>query len=136
MCRGIIKKMILVMSDGHNRYRGSHYVNSPVTGNWADFITYDLAKYIDSTYRTIPSAHSRGLTGHSMGGRGTLYLGMNYPEVFCTIYGLSSGKMNFEKTLSQPLYRDMWIKLLQLKDINEAKDFVTIRMLGLSAAFS
>ncbi len=34
------------------------------------------------------------------------------------------------------LFRDMWIKLLQLKDINEAKDFGTVRMLGLSAAFS
>jgi enterochelin esterase-like enzyme len=133
---GIVGEMILVMPDGYNRYRGSHFVNSTVSGNWADFITVDLVKYIDRKYRTIPSGESRGIAGHSMGGRASMYLGMNHPDVFCAFYGLSSGKMNFEKTLSPPQNQEIWMKLLQLEDFKQVNDFGVIRMLGLSAAFS
>jgi enterochelin esterase-like enzyme len=42
--------------------------------------------YMDSHYRTIPNAASRGLTGHSMGGYGAVRIGMKHPEVFSSIY--------------------------------------------------
>ena len=37
---------------------------------------------MDSHYRTIPDRMSRGLAGHSMGGYGTMRIGMKHPEVF------------------------------------------------------
>ena len=132
---GVIREMILVLPDVNNLYRGSHYVNSSTTGNWADFITRDLVQYIDSTYRTIRHSNSRGLSGHSMGGRGTLYLAMSYPGIFGAIYGLSSGEMDFSETIQPPENPEWWSTLLTLKDISQAEKSM-VRMIGLAAAFT
>lgn len=84
------REMIIVMPDAHTVYLGSMYSSSPVTGDWETFITRDLVSYMDTHYRTIPNRMSRGLAGHSMGGYGTMRLGMKYPEVFSSIYALSA----------------------------------------------
>jgi len=56
--------MIVVLPNSCNKYRGSYYTNSPVTGNWEDFIVDNLVQYIDSNFRTLPQAESRGIAGH------------------------------------------------------------------------
>jgi S-formylglutathione hydrolase FrmB len=66
------------------------YSNSPTTGDWEAFNTEDLINYIDGHYRTIASRESRGLAGHSMGGYGTLRIGMKHPELYAAIYPMSS----------------------------------------------
>jgi enterochelin esterase-like enzyme len=87
---GTSKEMIIVFPDSYTIYNGSMYSNSPTTGNWETFITEDLINYIDSHYRTIATRESRGLAGHSMGGYGTMRIGMKYPEVYAAIYPMSS----------------------------------------------
>jgi enterochelin esterase-like enzyme len=82
--------MIVVMPSAYTVYMGSMYSNSVTTGNWEAFITQDLISYVDSHYRTIPQRASRGLAGHSMGGYGTIRIGMKYPEVFSSLYALSA----------------------------------------------
>jgi S-formylglutathione hydrolase len=86
---GGASEMIVVMPNAYTRYQGSMYSSSVVTGDWEAYIVKDLIGYIDSHYRTIPNAASRGLAGHSMGGYGTMRIGMKYPEVFSAIYALS-----------------------------------------------
>ncbi len=127
--------MIVVMPNGRNKYRGSHYVNSPVSGNWADHIARDLVSFIDGKYRTIKSRDSRALAGYSMGGRGTLILGMKYPDVFGAIYAMSGGIMNFENFPLTEEDAKQWKSVLSLKSLDKA-DSRSIRLLGLSAAFS
>jgi S-formylglutathione hydrolase len=83
------REMIVVMPNAYTRYAGSMYSSSVVTGDWEAYIAKDLVAYIDSHYRTIPNVASRGLAGHSMGGYGTMRIGMKYPEVFSSIYALS-----------------------------------------------
>ncbi len=90
MTDGTIHEMILVNPDAFTIYSGSMYSNSPTTGDWETYITHDLVNYIDSHYRTIANRDSRGLAGHSMGGYGTLRLAMKYPEVYSSIYAMSS----------------------------------------------
>jgi S-formylglutathione hydrolase FrmB len=90
MGAGTTQEMILVHPDAYTIYNGSMYSNSPTTGNWEAYITHDLVEYIDSHYRTIADRGSRGLAGHSMGGYGTLRIGMKYPEVYSSIYAMSS----------------------------------------------
>jgi len=90
MNAGTVHEMILVHPDAHTIYDGSMYSNSPTTGNWEAYITHDLVAYVDSHYRTIAERDSRGLAGHSMGGYGTLRLAMKYPDVFSSIYAMSS----------------------------------------------
>ena len=45
---GKAKDMIVVVANGISKMGGSFYVNSPVTGNWDDFITQDVVNYVDS----------------------------------------------------------------------------------------
>lgn len=90
MNAGTVHEMIVVLPDAHTIYDGSMYSNSPTTGNWEAYITHDLVAYIDSHYRTIADRDSRGLAGHSMGGYGTWRLAMKYPDVFSSIYAMSS----------------------------------------------
>ena len=52
---GAVEPMIIVMPDGSNRFGGSFYINSYTTGNWEDFIAYELPIYIDANYRSIPN---------------------------------------------------------------------------------
>ena len=84
-----VKEMIIVMPNSHNKLRGSFYTNSAATGNWADFIVEDVVKYIDSNYRTLPQHESRAIIGHSMGGYGSMKLGMLNPEVFSCMGGMA-----------------------------------------------
>jgi S-formylglutathione hydrolase len=88
---GITKEMIVVIPNGLNFMGGSFYTNSPVTGNWEDFIVNDVVGYVDSLYRTIRRSEARGITGYSMGGSGALSLAMKHPEIFGSVYALSPG---------------------------------------------
>jgi enterochelin esterase-like enzyme len=90
MGAGTTHEMILVHPDAFTIYNGSMYSNSPTTGDWEEFVTHDLVSYIDSHYRTIATREGRGLAGHSMGGYGTVRIGMKHPEVFAALYAMSS----------------------------------------------
>jgi enterochelin esterase-like enzyme len=87
---GQTKEMIVVMPNAYNRFKGSMYSSSVTIGDWETFIAEELVEYIDANYRTIPDVRSRGLAGHSMGGYGTIRLGMKYPDVYSVIYMLSA----------------------------------------------
>ncbi len=76
--------------DAFTIYNGSMYSSSPTTGDWETFIAQDLVAWVDGHYRTIPDRMSRGLAGHSMGGYGTMRIGMKHPEVFSSLYAMSS----------------------------------------------
>jgi len=91
MKTGVIRDMIVVVADGANLLGGSFYVNSPVTGQWEDFIVKDVVGYVDGHYRTLARASARAIAGHSMGGFGALNIGMRHPDVFSVVYSLSPG---------------------------------------------
>jgi enterochelin esterase-like enzyme len=90
MSAGTIREMIFVSPDAYTIHGGSMYSASVTTGDWETFIAEDLVAYVDKTYRTIPTRDSRGLAGHSMGGYGTLRIGMKRPDVFSAMYPMSS----------------------------------------------
>jgi len=87
---GAVREMIVVTPSARNAYDGSFYANSPVTGNWEDFIVRDLVRHMDRNYRTVRSATGRGLAGHSMGGYGALRIAMRHPGTFSAIYAMSA----------------------------------------------
>ena len=84
------REMIVVIPDAFTKYSGSMFSNSPTTGFWETFIADDLTAYIDARYRTIASKAGRGLAGHSMGGYGTMRIGMKQPHAFGALYAMSS----------------------------------------------
>lgn len=88
---GKLNEMIVVVVNGTNKLGGSFYVNSPVTGNWEDFIVQDVVGYVDGNFCTLAQSESRGITGHSMGGFGALNIAMKHPDVFGAVYSMSPG---------------------------------------------
>ena len=83
-------EVIMVVPDGNSKLKGGFYSNSPTVGNYEAFIGEDLVQWVDGNYRTLAKRESRGLSGHSMGGYGTLRVGMKYPETFSSIYAMSA----------------------------------------------
>ncbi|MCB0686626.1 MAG: hypothetical protein KDC53_08875 [Saprospiraceae bacterium] len=86
---GSCQEMIVVMPNAYNTFKGSFYSSSLTIGDWETFVTEELVTYIDDHYRTLASRDSRGLAGHSMGGYGTIRLGMKFPDIYSSIYLLS-----------------------------------------------
>jgi len=136
-----VREMIVVSANGFNAYGGSFYTNSPVTGNWDDFITKDLVSNIDSNYRTIAKAESRGIAGHSMGGYGAVTLGMKHPDVFNALYALSPCCLVMEADMSEA--NPAWTKVLSVTSRDQIKtrpqsldDFFNTVFFALAAAFS
>ena len=137
---GRVREMIVVAANGFNAYGGSFYTNSPVTGNWEDFIVRDLVGNIDANYRTIARAESRGIAGHSMGGYGAMMLAMKHPEMFSAVYALSPCCMVMDNDMSEA--NAAWPHILsltsrdQLKEPKSPQDFFSMVFIALSAAMS
>jgi S-formylglutathione hydrolase len=90
LAKGQTREMIVVMPNAYTRYQGSFYGSSAVTGDWETYVAQELVSYVDTHYRTIATVASRGLAGHSMGGYGTIRIGMKRPDVFSSLYAMSS----------------------------------------------
>ena len=84
------REMIIALPDAFTGYSGSMYSSSVTTGDWESYIADDLIKHLDGHYRTLARRDSRGLAGHSMGGYGTVRIGMKRPDVFGALYAMSS----------------------------------------------
>lgn len=138
---GQIQEMIVVAPNGWNAYKGAFYTNSTVNGNWEDYIFRDVVQYVDSNYRTIARAESRGIAGHSMGGYGALTLAMKHPDVFSAVYALSPCCLGIEGDFTSE--NPAWLKALRLtsKDQisgppNSIDEFYANAMVANAAAFS
>ena len=90
--------LIVVMPDGGN----SWYVNwgESVGGqanDWEDHIVHDVVGHVDANYRTIAQREGRALTGLSMGGYGSITIGLRNPDLFVSI-GTTSGALEHART--------------------------------------
>jgi len=128
------RELIVVMPNAFTKYQGSMYSSSVATGDWEAFVARDLVAYVDAHYRTLPERASRGLAGHSMGGYGTLRIGMKYPEVFSSLYALSPCCLGANLT---PNVEQMARAAAVTTDAEvAAADFGTKAMLASAAAWS
>lgn len=133
LAAGLSKEMIVVMPNAYNTFKGSMYASSATIGDWETFVTQELVSYVDENYRTIPDKNSRGLAGHSMGGYGTLRLGMKNPNVYAAIYALSPCCMDGAASTNPELMK----KLESLGPDQLAEtSFFEIAALATSAAFA
>jgi S-formylglutathione hydrolase FrmB len=79
---GQVRPMILVFPDANTKFGGDWYMSSPTVGDYEGYLTRELVTQIDASYRTLPNRESRGISGCSCGGFGSLYLALKYPNVF------------------------------------------------------
>lgn len=93
--RGEAGEMILVMPDCFTRLGGSQYINSPATGNYADYLVREIVPFVDAKFRTLPEPQRRAIVGKSSGGYGALVHGMRHPDLFGVVAS-HSGDCYFE----------------------------------------
>jgi S-formylglutathione hydrolase FrmB len=93
--------MIIVTPNGKNKYDGSWYTNSYVSGNWEDYIVEDVLQAVESKYQVLAYSEARGLTGFSMGGYGTVMIAMEYPSVYSSIALMGAAALDLEVTVIQ-----------------------------------
>lgn len=135
LSEGRSKEMIVVMPNAYNRFKGSMYSSSATIGDWETFVSKELVDYIDSHYRTIPETSSRGLAGHSMGGYGTMRLGMKYPEIWSAIYALSPCCMDGTGLNTPPEFMKQVEAVTEIDQLDKTGFFV-IATLASAAAWA
>ena len=137
---GEIPELVAVMPNGGNRYGGGYYRNSPVSGNWGDYIVDDLVGFVDAQYRTIDAEESRAIAGHSMGGYGALHLAMTRPGVFTTVWAISPCCLAAIDDFG--FGNDAWKRAAavstpeDVQSLVASRDFYPIAALGIVTAFS
>lgn len=95
--------LIVVMADGGN----SWYANwakseGDAKDAWEDAIIKDLIGHVDTTYRTVAGREGRAINGLSMGGYGSMMLGLRHPEMFASV-GSHSGAIGFAREIGKKL---------------------------------
>ena len=70
----------------------------------------EIVKFVDSNYKTIAKKQSRAICGLSMGGFHTLYISLNYPDMF-GYSGMFSAAIGVNDTSVSPMYQDFDQKL-------------------------
>lgn len=117
---GEIGKVIFVAADMATPLGCSWYVNSPVTGNWEDFMVRELVPYVDGNFRTLASRDSRGIAGDFMGGYGAIRFGMTHPEIFGTVYALHP--VGTGSGIYTMYSRPDWKLLAHIQSMDQLKD--------------
>jgi enterochelin esterase-like enzyme len=92
------------------------YSASATSGDWEQFLARDVVGYVDRHYRTIPERASRGLMGHSMGGYGTVRLGMKFPQLFSSLYAMSACCLS-----ARDMTADLGKQLEAIKTVEQAR---------------
>ena len=135
-----VQPMIVVAPNGLNKLLGSFYTNSSATGNWEDYIVRDVVAYLDSHYRTLASPDSRGISGQSMGGYGSLMLAFRHPDVFGYVYSMSPccTLLAGDLALGSPVWEQAQnVKSpLDLPGMTEHGELLGAAMLAAEAAFT
>ena len=91
---GLISRMDRMLRDGEIGEMIAVFVDGDESwwvGEYEPYIVRDLVDHIDAHYRTIPHRNSRGITGYSRGGVGSMHLALKYPEVFAVTVPQAGG---------------------------------------------
>lgn len=90
MRRGRVQRIIIVGIHNAGDARVDEYTSSIDAKHgrgggldaYGRMVVQDIKRFVDSSYRTMPSADSTGVGGSSLGGLAALHLALRYPTVF------------------------------------------------------
>jgi len=95
MADGTLPEMINVYLDGSCALGHHEFADSPNNGPWGQALTREFIPHLESKFRMDKVARGRLLTGHSSGGWSTLWLQVNYPDVFGGTWSTSPDPVDF-----------------------------------------
>ncbi len=124
--------MVVAIPDGWSRWGCGQWVDSPVTGNFEQYLLHDVVQTVDASYRTIPDAPSRGVFGFSSGGFGAWNVASRNPEVFGALAMLSGDSFldMTHKFMPYKLLRQHLAGAAQRPDRGERLVGARLRLLG------
>jgi enterochelin esterase-like enzyme len=114
MTTGKLPEMIYVFLNASCPLGHHVFADSVNNGPWGHALTTEFIPYLEKHFRMDARPSGRLLTGHSSGGWSTLWLQVNYPEVFGGTWSTSPDPVDFHKftgpdltkTPPQNFYRD------------------------------
>lgn len=131
---GAIKPFILVAPDYTAPGIGTFFSNSTTAGRFEDHTLNEVIPFIDSNYRTLPRAESRGITGDFMGAYGAMRYAFRHPDVFSVVYGMHpvGAGSGVEPTFARP----NWALMQSAKNYQELNaDQFALVFVGMMQAF-
>src|SRR4029077_10681742 len=75
-------EVIRVVLSGNCKWGHHVDADSATNGPRGATLMREMIPHIDATFRTIPQASARFVSGHSSGGWSSLWLQVNYPDTF------------------------------------------------------
>lgn len=94
LAKGKARPMLIVMPEGHAEFPNlppSPDGRPPTSSEALEGDLFnDLIRFVQARYRIDATAESRAIAGLSMGGRQALFIGLNHPEMFRWVAGLSA----------------------------------------------
>lgn len=139
-----IKPMIVVMPDCFTYYGGSQYINSTATGNYEDYLTREIVRFVDENFRTIADRDSRAAMGHSSGGYGAMIMGMRHARLFGLVCS-QSGDAYFEYSQLVDLVKAIraikgdpkaFMEKFWAEEKKGKDDFAALNAIGMAACYS
>ena len=89
---GRLPEFLIVAPDGPGTWFSDSYDGQR---RFEQYLTRDLPQAIESKYRTIPAKASRGITGISMGGYGSVKTAIKHPDLYGSVSALSGAIIPF-----------------------------------------
>lgn len=139
LAEGKAKPMIIAIPNNQVIHR-NHPKHTELTFDiFAKEMRNHVIPLVDQQYSTIQSPHGRALSGLSMGGRHTMFVGLNALDLFASFGILSAGDMEAETTLASflndPKANDKVDYLFVGQGTAEANGFFGGRVQALRDAF-
>ncbi|MEF3302452.1 alpha/beta hydrolase [Paenibacillus sp. GYB003] len=121
---GELRECIVVMPNDGGYGHGTFYVDwYDGTGNYEQYVLYDLVPFIDANYRTIPDREHRVIGGYSMGGFGAFMLALRHPETFSAAASLSGALGSAGQLPYYDFSRSQWSRMIGPRHGDYAKRY-------------
>jgi pimeloyl-ACP methyl ester carboxylesterase len=102
--KGTVPRMAFVFLDASFRTGHHVFADSANNGPWATALIEEFLPALERAYPVVDAPHGRFLTGHSSGGWSTLWLQINYPDVFGGTWATSPDPVDFRSFEGIDLY--------------------------------
>jgi hypothetical protein len=143
---GKMGPVVMAFPDCFTSLGGNQYVNSPVMGNWEDFLLKEMLPELQQRYRVKPGPEHRAIFGHSSGGYGAIRQALLRSDEWGAV-ACHSGDMGFDLLLRRDLPVAVntlatcggdipqFIERVRQADKISGGEMVTLMMLALAASY-
>ena len=99
IAKGKIPPMIIIMPNGDSSWYINSYDNKE---NYEDFFIKEFIPTVEKKFRIKSERRYRGIAGLSMGGYGTLFYAIKYPQLFAACAPLSAAVFDDDAMVNMP----------------------------------